>query len=215
MKINLSLLDRNLIKALALMLTILTSSIIWGMEVQVTEQETATTYYYVDDDKIYVKPLYDRVAIRIHQASPHFFLDLQKLPSFKDIEEDSIETFYNIMIVSLKTEDDKSYLQALKELRTLENVNLVGVVVTDDYNTMITTGEIIVLFKDNVSQKDRSDIIERHNLTFKEDSGHSVLLQIHKNDENPINVFNQSNKLKESGLVHFAEPHFYILYRHY
>ena len=73
MKMNLSLLDRNLIKALALMLS-LTSSIIYGLEIQVTEQETATTtYYYVDDDKIRVHPLYDRVAVRVQGSTPILF----------------------------------------------------------------------------------------------------------------------------------------------
>ena len=157
-------------------------------------------------------------------ALPFFFVsalvsDLQKLPSFKDVGEDSIEPFANnIMIVSLKTEDETAYLRALQELRTLENVGFVGVAVTDNYNMNVTNGEIMALFKDDVSEQDRRDIIERQNLTIvREGSGDWDVLKIKiRNDEDhhlkvPVSVFDQSNALSESGLVHFAEPYFHVL----
>ena len=156
-------------------------------------------YYGAEDKKIYLDEVENKVIVCFdtnHRAEVELFL--QQNVQFLHLGGD-------LCVLTMENQDIKALRKEFYKQIGIKSVNPLYVLADNlVYCEMFFTDEILVKFKENVSQQERENIYQRYRLEFERMGAFSQVLSV------PIclDPLEVSNAIQASGLVEYSEPNF-------
>ena len=163
------------------------------------EEESQEKYYYAFNEKIFLDVVANKFVVGFDEQ---YLLKIQEYLQMKtQIRHIEFSEKYCILIV------EESYVKTLREEFSkqtgIKSINPMYIT-TDSGVEMGVTDEIVVQFRENVSQKTINEMYKKYNLEIIEITELYQLLSV------PINLdpLDVSNAIQTSGLANFSYPNF-------
>ena len=160
-------------------------------------------YYFAFDEKI---PLYEVNNKVVFSFDEKRLSDIQQyLHSNPKILHDSINIDNKCCILTtVENANLKAIMEDLKKQAGVLSVNPMYLIYGG--TEAIVTGEIIVQFKENISQQEIDKLYKKYRLGVKRNSEHFQLLSV------PIDIdtLEVANAIQISGLVNYSHPNFLV-----
>jgi len=167
-------------------------------------ENTSTKFYYAFDKRIELFPVKDKIIVKYREIQ-----DSSTLASFiktsVEPEEFIIEPIdYQSFYITLKPSDKTlEFIRKIKKNDEVLSVN--PVYITKEGNQRGLTDEILVLFRENISENQKNELHSKYGVKIKKSTIVFDYLIVPPK-ENALEI---ANHYQESGLVEFAHPNFF------
>ena len=158
-------------------------------------------YYYAFDEKIFLEEVSDKVVLSFDK---NYLSEIQtNLKKNSQIRHMELQIHNNLYILTTEKTDTKTLKENLLKQKGIKSIH--PMYITVDGLEMSFTNEIVMQFKENVSQQDIEKIHQKYRVEVKEITELYYVFSV-PIDFDPLEV---ANAYQTSGLVNFSTPDFF------